>query len=399
MNIPRFCMSSNFKLKSKFIVVFLLISSLALISNTAAKAAFSQVKLDSELVKETSITKPLEKIIFSPVKINSVLKSTPEKYAQEISYFFHKAGFAVSPASYILFEDGNVLELNPDWKISQFESSTNNGVLFSLLAYSSTFSLDKFKDSINEFNNSVLKANLDKITLDSADNISLQKFLVEKDEASTKVLFSNYDTAQDRSLRDFFDDLDFKRKVLPELKISSISDINEADSNSIATLKIEIKNNSGFDFIFSEKDQLKFSFEKDSQFFVNNTWLNQRTALMADSGFVRANSTTTFEVQLQSPILAGEYEETIQISLNDNRQDQREFKLTVRDSGQKALKILESGLGYLNIREEPSINSSEIGKAPTGNVYLYSELQDGYYRISFDGKEGWISSRYVEILE
>ena len=83
----KFCLS---------LIGFFLIS-IALISPT--QAVFINSKLDSSLIQETGIAKLVEKVIFSPTKIQNILNKSNEKYAQEIAYYFSKQGFKRSPAS------------------------------------------------------------------------------------------------------------------------------------------------------------------------------------------------------------------------------------------------------------------------------------------------------------
>lgn len=61
--------------------------------------------------------------------------------------------------------------------------------------------------------------------------------------------------------------------------------------------------------------------------------------------------------------------------------------------------IEETGTGWLRVRKEPSSTGEEIGKADVGEKFKYIESNDaGWYKIIFEGTEGWISGRYATIF-
>lgn len=61
------------------------------------------------------------------------------------------------------------------------------------------------------------------------------------------------------------------------------------------------------------------------------------------------------------------------------------------------LQILPTGLGYLNVRSKPSTSGLLVAKVNPGETYEYTENIGDWYKISLsDGKEGWVSKRYVK---
>jgi len=56
--------------------------------------------------------------------------------------------------------------------------------------------------------------------------------------------------------------------------------------------------------------------------------------------------------------------------------------------------IKDTPTGWLRVREEPTLNASESGKVNPGETFDLLDEQDGWYKINFDGKDGWISSQY-----
>lgn len=58
--------------------------------------------------------------------------------------------------------------------------------------------------------------------------------------------------------------------------------------------------------------------------------------------------------------------------------------------------IKETETGFLRVRSGPSKSATETAQIKPGDKYPLLEEQEGWYKISYDGKEGWIASRYAE---
>lgn len=58
------------------------------------------------------------------------------------------------------------------------------------------------------------------------------------------------------------------------------------------------------------------------------------------------------------------------------------------------VQILDTGIGYLRVRSGPGTSYSQIGQAPVGSKYTYLSEQGDWYKIDFNGKEGWVSKDY-----
>lgn len=64
-----------------------------------------------------------------------------------------------------------------------------------------------------------------------------------------------------------------------------------------------------------------------------------------------------------------------------------------------SLEILPTGLGWLRVREEASLQSKEIGRVNVGERFIYTETKDNWYKIILpEGTEGWIFGKYVKII-
>jgi len=64
------------------------------------------------------------------------------------------------------------------------------------------------------------------------------------------------------------------------------------------------------------------------------------------------------------------------------------------------LRILSTGIGYLNVRDKPTIQGEVINKIQTGEIFEYTNDDGGWYKIIlYDGKSGWVFKEYVEIIK
>jgi hypothetical protein len=362
-----------------------------------ARAQIITQEFDPILNQETGISKPITKIVFSKVKRQQIFKTTEQKYAQEFAYFFHKVGFKRSPVSHLLFENGEVASLNPDWQIHQSNNNLNTGVLFVLLVYDNEFQLNKFDQSIRTLTEEVKQA-VPIMNISSIEGVELRDFVIERDEKGIgEVSFKDPQSTND--IRSYFANINFKERPTLQVALESINVTELVEFNTTIKAKVKIKNSSKFDLIFSESNQMQLSFEKDSPLYVNTSWVSPQIPLLLKEGFIKADSSNEFEIDLQTPILPGKLNENLSLKSKDKTIDTKPISLVVKDSGQKVLKIKSTELGYLTIRKDARIDSAEVGRAPVGNTYLYSSLENGFYKIQFNGKEGWVFAKYIEVLK
>ena len=66
----------------------------------------------------------------------------------------------------------------------------------------------------------------------------------------------------------------------------------------------------------------------------------------------------------------------------------------------KTAKIKTTPLGWLRVREKPSLNATEITRVNTGNTYNVLGEEEGWVKINVSETiEGWVSETYVELSE
>lgn len=65
---------------------------------------------------------------------------------------------------------------------------------------------------------------------------------------------------------------------------------------------------------------------------------------------------------------------------------------------QPQVEILSTPTGFLRVRSGPGVSYSQIGLAYPGDKYNYLGEQNGWFKISFNGQEGWVSGDYAKKL-
>lgn len=74
----------------------------------------------------------------------------------------------------------------------------------------------------------------------------------------------------------------------------------------------------------------------------------------------------------------------------------KEASSSAQDTLQKVI-ILSTPIGYLRVREGPSIATSEIGQVTPGESFKLVEEKVNWYKITLkNGKEGWVSAQYAQ---
>lgn len=71
------------------------------------------------------------------------------------------------------------------------------------------------------------------------------------------------------------------------------------------------------------------------------------------------------------------------------------------------VQILDTGTGFLNVRSQPSLNGSVVGRVEQGDIYPYSEIEGDWYQISNSQDAtgeatfttGWVSADFVEEID
>lgn len=89
-----------------------------------------------------------------------------------------------------------------------------------------------------------------------------------------------------------------------------------------------------------------------------------------------------------------------EIDKDDKNQINTSLLSNQRESKNQYVVILETGIGFLRVREKPSILSEEIGRVIPKREYELIEVDErtGWYKIKFEnGLEGYISNKFARL--
>lgn len=67
------------------------------------------------------------------------------------------------------------------------------------------------------------------------------------------------------------------------------------------------------------------------------------------------------------------------------------------ETAPREIRILTTEVGYLNVRQEASLQSRVIGRVKPGETFTFTKFEAGWYEISLaNGGSGWVVEEYVE---
>lgn len=65
----------------------------------------------------------------------------------------------------------------------------------------------------------------------------------------------------------------------------------------------------------------------------------------------------------------------------------------------KRLKILDTKVGFLNVRQGPSLSAKIVQKVKPGETFAYLQKQEEWYQIQLEDSTGWVFGDYVEEIK
>ena len=68
------------------------------------------------------------------------------------------------------------------------------------------------------------------------------------------------------------------------------------------------------------------------------------------------------------------------------------------ENSNKTLIVVSPGTGFVRLRSESNIASQELDQIPNNTQLKYFEKENGWYQVEYEGKTGWISEDYIEII-
>lgn len=98
--------------------------------------------------------------------------------------------------------------------------------------------------------------------------------------------------------------------------------------------------------------------------------------------------------------LESELEVARKIASEEAKKGEDSKEPTEEETESTTIEILDTEVGYLNVREEASVNGDIVTTVNPGEQYEYTDEENGWYYITLDdGSVGWVSGDYVEMVE
>ncbi len=167
---------------------------------------------------------------------------------------------------------------------------------------------------------------------------------------------------------------------------------------------LTVKNTSRYNIFADSNSEIILSKNGggDSQYFINNVWLSKaQAALLSEDEVLRPGEEKTLEFRLSVPLTTGNYSESFRIeNLAGQRLSAQDYELTLRvNKGSfNILEVISTETGTLNVRQNPNAGSGLVTRISIGQRFIWTESQGGWYKITVDGQEGWVSGRYVKLI-
>lgn len=132
---------------------------------------------------------------------------------------------------------------------------------------------------------------------------------------------------------------------------------------------------------------------KQSVQVVENFQMIVRVKLGRDASLSSDTETATDSAEATASAQLDEDEE----STTSARSKNLETSSKIPAEAEGTLTVVETGTGWLRVRESASASSNELTKVDVGDSFPYFDVQSGWYEIEYEaGKRGWVSGQYIE---
>lgn len=370
----------------------------------------SDLDLDSALIVEDDSFVQPESVEVMPIFLPAELKLNYRDWYKGLFYYLSsdRYNFKDIPFHYVIDKNGQLYE-GVNGGVERQAIIKNGGRNPIVVVY-----LADRAD--NDFGANAIKPLEDllvKIANDSAlrpDKFRLHGLKLEKDSAQKIVnltadnLFGSWGLTFERLLQTV------AAKYSPtvnryNVRIVSLESPQTAlQPGAEAAFKIKIKNE-GDRSIFADGDSeliLSTTSGRDSAMFLNNVWLSRsQIGIMPDGAVLRPGKEATYDFKVMAPFNFGKSSDVFYLRTAGGQEFRNQTVTPTIEVSRGNLKILEvtqSETSFVRVRQSTSSSSAEIGRVSPGQRFIWTENSNGWYRIKFDGKEGWILAKYVRVL-
>lgn len=149
--------------------------------------------------------------------------------------------------------------------------------------------------------------------------------------------------------------------------------------------------------------------DEDSKLYVKDKWISSKRSNFTTINYIKNGQSTDIKIIINSKVSDGEYK--LNLYTDDSKITNSDF--TVKINGENLdfiipqvksyqnIQILDTGIGYLNVRNKPSLAGNIISKVNVGDKFdvidTSSTVSGKWYYINYkDNLFGWIDSRYTK---
>lgn len=244
-----------------------------------------------------------------------------------------------------------------------------------------------------------------------AENVSLQgmKLQIDSEQKTANLLTEQLFGSWSITFNKIQDYLRTNYRPVTRQYSVSIEDFKSpaetVKAGSVVTVDFKIKNNSDYSIFSSDDSEILFTTEngKSSELFLNDSWVTKSQAPVIPEGIViRPGGEASVALRVSVPLVSGKIGETFVVQNGFGQTvsaTKFRVELNVDRSGIQILQITNTETGSLNVRQNPSSNATVVGKVSPGEKMIWTEQNNsGWYKVRFDGREGWILGKYAKVI-
>jgi hypothetical protein len=322
-------------------------------------------------------------------------------------YAITKMGFTDLPYNYIVTWDGEVYE----------GKGGSAGVFVPINGEKSDVSTDSmviaYFDNNREITNAGREALVDlfsrsmsKFDLEHSEITAVDRDVYRKDNKSVAQLVLS--ESVDENWVDIVDEIKSQVTISESSftykgNIESVDYPKEVKAGENFMVKVKVKNESNMLWYNSGEHRVMIGTSAprnhESNYYVSDKWASFSRVVTTQKEWVLSGNVGTFEFEMNTPLIAGNYEETFEVLvLPDSWVKGTQFKVDfkVNAGGLDIVEIRDTETGSLNVRDCPSTGCDQIGQVVPGEKFVKLEQDGNWYKIKFQGdKQGWVYGKYV----
>lgn len=328
--------------------------------------------------------------------------SDDQEWLGELYYhFITRLGFIDMPYNYIVGGDGQVYQGRRGYEI---DPSNNIGIIPDTIQDEGGVVLigvlgDASSGQSSEGVTEIIQSVISRFNIPPA-NINMVDLEIVREDGATPLL-----TAVQVESQLGLKGLDYTQaeQVSLEAQVDSVEYTRETRIGSTVQVSVEVSNTGEYPWLFAGEDlYLVTSDGQDSDIAVNGEWASFDTVFTLADSTVLPGDSLEFEFNVQIPLRPGRYVETFNIRGLGSpvlKGSQFQVEMLGVKGDLKIVEIIETGTGYLNVREQPFFSSAQKAQIDVGEVYITTDRENGWYLIEYEpGISGWVSSQYVREL-